>query len=204
MYEQISNLIGTLRDAGVLKNRDVVAALINFAQGLSDLDYRSHMLGELSVGLAATGEFDKAEQLGRLVENSEKGEFLRRVAEIEGRGDQPVRALQLFSEAREAAFLHRFPTQQALALAEIAVSLGALGKSVEADETWDSAIQLAMEAQHGGGTDGPEAAGVLLRAVERLCTVGRRDAAKSVAEAIIPGPIRDKAFHTIAATIRAS
>jgi len=203
MFELISKLISVLRDAGVLGNRDVVASLSNFARGLDDLDYRSHMLGELGVNLSRLGELDDAEELARSVENTEKSEFLRRVAEIEGESGQVARALPLFSEAREAAYLHRFPTQQALALAEIAVSLGVVGKHVEADETWDTAVQLAMKAQHSGGTDGPEAAGVLLSAVEGFCKRGRIDAAKSVANAIVFEAPRERALQAIADSARA-
>jgi hypothetical protein len=203
VFERISKLISVLRDAGVLGNRDVVAALSDFARGFDDLDYRSHMTGELGVNLSRLGELDDAEKLARSVENTEKSEFLRRVAEVEGESGQLARALPLFSEAREAAYLHRFPTQQALALAEIAASLGVVGRYGEADETWDSAVQLAMKAQHNGGTDGPEAAGVLLSAVEGFCKRGRMDAAKSVANAIVFEALRERALQTIADSTRA-
>ncbi len=202
MFERISKLISVLRDAGVLGNRDVVAALSDFARGLHDLDYRSHMLGELGVNLSRLGELDDAEELARSVENTEKSEFLRRVAKIEGELGQVARALPLFSEAREAAYL-RFPTQQAMAPAEIAVSLGVVGKHGEADETWDAAVQLAMKAQHSGGTEAPEAAGVLLSAVEGFCKRGRMDAAKSVANAIVFEDLRERALQAIADSARA-
>jgi len=198
MFEQIGKLVSVLCDAGALRNREVVVALTNFARSLGDLDYRSQMLGELSVRLAAIGEFDEAEELARSVENTEKSEFLRLVADVEGRDGQATRALSLFSEAHKAAFLYRFSRQQALALAEIAVSLAVVGKHTEADEIWDSAVQLATKAQHDGGTDGPEAAGVLVSAVEAFCARGRIDAAKVVADTIIFSSLRDRAFQTIA------
>ncbi len=81
--------------------------------------------------------------------------------------------MQLLLEAREAALSNRFPTQQAQALAEIAASLKIIGEQVQADETWNAAIVLAREAQLREGTDGPEAAGVLLSAVEAFCREGR-------------------------------
>jgi hypothetical protein len=119
------------------------------------------------------------------------------VAETEGRGHHTVRALTLFHEAREAALLNRFPAQQSLALAQIAESLGAIGKQAEANEIWDSAVDLAKKAQHGGGTDGPEAAGVLLSAVGAFCKSRRMDAAKSVANGIVFDSLRERAFQII-------
>ena len=47
MFECISKLISVLRDGGALSNRAVVDALSDFARRFDDLDYRSHMLGEL-------------------------------------------------------------------------------------------------------------------------------------------------------------
>ena len=64
-------------------------------------------------------------------------------------------------------------------------------------------MRLATKAQHGGGTDGPDAAGALLGAVEAFCTRGRLEATKTVADAIIFGSLREKAFQTIADSARA-
>lgn len=197
MYEQMTKLISALSDAELLQNERVLVALTDFAQALDDPDYRSHMLGELAVRLASIGQFDEAERLARLVENVERSKLLARVAEIEARDKHSMRALQLFQEARDAALLHRFPTQQSMALAEIASSLEGIGRREEAGETWKSAVRLATQAQHRGGTDGPEAAGVLLAAVEACCRNQRLDDAREIANAIVFPSLREKANQVI-------
>lgn len=197
MYEQIIKLISALSDAEALQNEHVIVALTDFAQGLDDPDYRAHMLGELAVRSASVGEFDRAERLVRLVETVDRSEFLVRVAEIEAQDRHDRRALQLFQEARDAALLHRFPTQQSMALAEVASSLEGMGRKEEAAETWNSAVQLATQAQHRGGTDGPEAAGVLLGAVEACCRGGRLCEARAIADTIVFPSIREKANQVI-------
>jgi hypothetical protein len=197
MFEQISNLISALEDAGALSDASVINTLAAFARCLEDQDYRSHMLGELSIRVAAQNDFDEAEQLARSIVGSEKVEFLRRVAEIEA-GNQRDRALRLFLEARDAVPLHRFPTQQAQALSDIAESLETAALQVEALNTWNLAVDLAKSAQHRKGTDGPEAAGVLLKAVETFCKAGKIDTARFIAEAIIFDDLRERALRIVA------
>ncbi len=197
MFEQISNLISVLQDVGALERGAVVNALIAFAPCIEDLDYRSHMFGEISIKVAVLGDFDRAEDLARLVVGTEKAEFLRRIAAIEAEKKQGDRALRLFLEAREAALIHRFPTQRAQALSEIAESLEAAALHNEAFDTWSLVVQLAKEGQNRQGTDGPEAAGVLLNVVAAFCRAGRIDAARSTAELIVFADLREKARRTI-------
>ena len=192
MFNEITNLIATLSRSGALKQPELVDALKAVARNLSDIDYRSHMLGELSVSMAELGEVDRAEELARMVENTEKSDFLRRVAELEKKHGFSVRGDNLFSEAVSAVFLHRFPTQRAIALGEIAQSLRDAG-SQAAYQVWERAIEIALKAQHGAGTDGPEAAGVLLRAVEALVELGKTETATSVANSIAFQDLREQA-----------
>jgi len=197
MFTEISDLIAVLSRSGVLKNPDVVDAFSNFARAMGDTEYRSHMLGELSVNLALNGEYDRAEQLVRMVESTDKCEFLRRIAELEKRANDDARASRLFSEAVAAVYLHRFPTQQALALAEIARSLSEGASYAAADQVWQSAIQLATKAQRASGTDGPEAAGVLVNAVQALSKLGKIEMAKSVADSITFPELRERAHRAL-------
>ena len=201
MFTQISDLIAALSQTGILKNKEVVDALADFARCLDDTDYRSHMLGELSVSLAVAGDYDRAEQLARLVEGTDKSEFLRRIAALE-KGANYDGASRLFSEAVAAVSLHRFPAQRALALAEIARSLGEGESYAEADQVWQSAIQLAIKAQHASGTDGLEAAGVLVNAVKALCKLGKGEMAKSVADSIVFPELRERAQRALNETGR--
>jgi hypothetical protein len=194
MFEQITELISALANNGALRDHEVVDALAGFAKSISDTDYRSRMLGELAVKLAETRLYDDAEKIVRQVENCEKSEFIRVVAENEAHSNHLARALQLFQEAREAVSLHRFPTQRGQALAEIATSLSALGLESEALKSWELAIHEAKQGQVAGGTDGPEAAGVLLVAVRALASAGNRLRARSVAETISFPAIRDEAM----------
>jgi hypothetical protein len=197
VFNEISNLIGVLSRSGVLKDPDVIDALSNFSRAMGDTEYRSHMLGELSVNLALNGDYDRAEQLARMVESTDKCEFLRRIAELEKRSNDDARASRLFSEAVAAVSLHRFPTQQALALAEIARSPGEGASYAEADLVWQSAIQLATKAQRAPGTDGPEAAGVLVKAVQALSKLGKIEMAESVANSIAFPELRERARRAL-------
>lgn len=197
MFEQISQLVSALHKADVLRQTEVIKALAAFAPCIEDLDYRSQLLGELSVKLGMLGNFDEAERFARTVVNTEKSEFLRRVGELECEKNQHERAFRLLLEAREAAFLHRYPTQQALALADIASSFDVIGRKENALEAWNLAIALAKEAQHRAGTDGPEAADVLVRAVEAFCKAGNTAAARTAAESIIFPLLREKAIREL-------
>jgi len=197
MFEQISKLVSALQDAGALKHGEVISALAAFAPCVEDPDYRSRLMGELSLRLGMLGDFDRAEHFARSVTNTEKSEFLRQVADLESKKNEHDRASRLLLEAREAAVLHRFPTQQAQALMEIASSFEAAARKDDALDTWDLAVELAKKAQHRGGTDGPEAAGVLVRAVEAFCKAGKTGAAKSTAEEIVFPQLREKALRAI-------
>jgi len=197
MFEQISKLIAALRNVRALENSEVVSALRAFSLCLPDPDYRSHLVGELGVSLASLGRFDQAEELARSIETTEKSEFLRQVADVEAHSSEANRALPLFLEAREAALLNPFATQQAQALSEIALSLEATPWRQEAIRTWNLAIDLAKRGQHREGTDGPEAAGVLLKAVEALSRAGKKDDARAVADEIVFEPLRKKAIQAI-------
>lgn len=197
MFEEISNLIGALYDAGSLRHDKVVNALAAFSQSMDDQDYRCNLIGELSIKLARLGQFDRAEEFARTIDSMEKSEFLRRIAEIEVGNNRTRQALRLLLEAREATYIHRFPTQQAQALAEIALSLETAGHQQEALETWGLAVDMAKKGQDYGGTDGPEAAEVLAKAVEALSRAGKPDAARAVGGAIKFDLLREKALRGI-------
>ncbi len=197
MFEQISRLILALQDAGALQDKEVINALTAFAPCIEDLDYRSQFFGELGVRLATLGQCEQAEEIVRLVDNSEKSEFLRHVADLESKRNERDRAYRLLLEAREAVASHRLPTQQAQALAEIATSFGELAREEEALETWNLAVELAKKAQHRGGTDGPEAAGVLVKAVDAFCKAGEFDLARSTAEGLVFPEVRERALRAI-------
>lgn len=193
MFRQIEGLLKVLEQAGISDREDVTKALTDFAAALPDADYRSYMQGEIALVLARSRHFERAEETARLIDNCQKSEYLRRIGETEVRNGAAGRALSVLKEAHQAAFLHRFPTQQSQDIAEVAQALEALDQKT-AIATWKAAVQIASDAQSSPGTDGPEASSVLLDSVKAFARLGQKDEAKATAALIKVASIRETAF----------
>jgi hypothetical protein len=193
MYTEIHALMAALSRAGVLTETSVSTALIAFAQALEDPDFGAEILCELALELVKAGQFERAEEAARLIKGQEKSDCLRRVAEGEARQGQPERAMTLFQDACQAAFIYEFPTQQAQNVAEVGRSLEGVDKKA-AIRTWKEAVQIAIPAQAAAGTDGPEASGVIFEAVEALIRLGETENARKTANLISMVPLRERAL----------
>jgi len=197
MYSQISNLVSALDKCGALSQASVRAAIEDFAACLEDEDYRTHMLGELALRLAEARNFEEAEGIVRRLLGLEKSSFLTKVADIEARVGRSDRATSLYDDAASAALEQRFPAQQSQAIAAVAQSVERYGKWDTAANFWHKAVELAQSAQSKGGTDGPEAAGVLLEAVEAFCSHGDRASAEKIARSINIEDLRHRALEKV-------
>jgi len=159
IYEQIHNLTTALSDKGVLSDPSVADALIDLAQQLGDEDYGAALLGEVCVALVGCRQFEKAEKAARFIKGQERSEHLRVIAEAAKKTGETGHAREWLGEALEAAFIYRFPAQQAQCIAAVAATLESID-TVAAAQAWQRAVQIAATAQDAGGTDGPEASGV--------------------------------------------
>ena len=65
-------------------------------------------------------------------------------------------------------------------------------------ELWESAIAIAAPAQEAGGSDGPEASGVLFEVVEALWRLGRPTDARRAADQISLDSLRERRMRCAA------
>jgi hypothetical protein len=165
---------------------------VELAKEFGDDDFGAALLGDLSLAFVGDQEFEKAEKIARLIKGQEKSEHLRALGEAEAKAGQPKRAMAILHEGCEAAFIYEFPTQQAQNLAGIAATMEIADKD-EAAKTWEEAVKIAMPAQDANGTDGPEASGVLLQAVEAFLRLGLEPKARAVAATIKLPSLRERA-----------
>lgn len=107
------------------------------------------------------------------------------------------RAASTYDSARKAPLVHRFPAERSQAIAAIAESIERFGKWETSVRLWQMAVGLAQEGQVRGGTDGPEAAGVLLDAAEAFRRNGDREQAERIAKSIIIEELRHRALEKI-------
>lgn len=170
----------------------VVTALADLGLGFRDEDYGAALLGELSVALVGLKEVEQAQGIARLIWGQEKSEHLRSLAEAEVAIGEKGRARAVLQEARQAAFIYRFPTRQAQSIAAIAGTMERVDLEA-AVELWESAIAIAAPAQEAGGTGGPEASGVLFEAVEALWRLARPTDARRAADQIKLESLRERA-----------
>jgi len=182
-----------LSKAGVLTADAVLEALVKFGQALVE-DFGAALLGEVSLALVGSKQFEKAEGIAGLIKGQEKSEHLRALAEAEAKVGENDRATALLQVARRAAFIYEFLTEQAQSIAAVAGTMEAIDKNA-AVEFWESAVAVAAPAQNRGGTDGPEASGVLLEAVEALCRLARGAEARKVAAQIELPCLRERAIE---------
>jgi hypothetical protein len=63
-----------------------------------------------------------------------------------------------------------------------------------AAEAWEAAVAAATPAQDSGGTDGPEASGVLIEAVEAFLRLGDPIEARKTADQITLESVRERAL----------
>jgi hypothetical protein len=178
----------------VLTDAEVIEALINLGQAFEDQDYGAALLGDVSLALVGSKQFEKAECVANLIKGQEKSEHLRALAEAEAKIGQRDRARTLLHQARQAAFIYEFSTQLAQSIGAVAATMEAIDKEA-AVELWESAVAVAAPAQEAGGTDGPEASGVLLEAVEGLLRLGRGVGAREVASQIKLPWLRERAIE---------
>ncbi len=197
MYSQISTLISALEKCGALRHASVRSAIQEFAACIGDEDYRTHMVGEMAVSLAEAGQFREADCLAATLAGLEKSTFLIKIAEIEMQAGEDELAASTYDGARKAALERRFPTQRSQAIAAIAVSVERFGKWETSASLWQMAVGLAKEGQVRGGTDGPEAAGVLLDAAEAFRRNGDREQAERIAKSILIEELRHRALGAL-------
>jgi hypothetical protein len=170
----------------------VSAALVDLAQALGDDDFGAALLADVALAFAQAKDFASAEKIARLIKGQETSEHLRVIAEAEAKIGEAQRALVLLQEARKAAFIYEFPTQQAQSIAAVAATMETVDREA-AVEAWETAVRTATPAQDAGGTDGPEASGVLFEAVEAFLRLARESEAHRVAAQIKLPSLRERA-----------
>jgi hypothetical protein len=143
MYSQISTLISALEKCGALKHASVRSAIQEFAACIGDEDYRTHMVGEMAVRLAETGQFGEADSLAATLAGLERSSFLVKIAEIEMQAGEDERSASTYDSARKAALMHRFPTERSQAIAAIAESVERFGNWETSARLWQMAVGLA-------------------------------------------------------------
>jgi hypothetical protein len=175
-----------------LLNSGVSAALIDFAQVLGDDDFAAALLGDVALALVRSKRFQKAEEVASFIRGQERSEHLRSIAEAEAKAGETHRARKLLKQARQAASIYEFATQRAQSIAAVAATMEIVERDAAA-EAWEAAVLAAAPAQDAGGTDGPEASGVLLEAVEAFLRLSLEKEAREVAAQIKHLPLRERA-----------
>ncbi len=200
MYVQISKLVTALSKCGALNDRSVRDAIAELAESLGDVDYQSHMLGEMAIKLAEARCHGDAEVLVRGLPGLEKSVFMTRVADVEMQHGESKRALSLYDDACAAAMANRFPTQQAQAIAAVARSAEKSAPWEVAAKIWNKAVGTARVGQAGAGTDAPESAGVLVDAAEAFGRHGDREVAERIAQSIASEHFRELARQRLSSS----
>jgi hypothetical protein len=200
VYVQISKLVTALSKCGALNDRSVRDAIAELAESLGDVDYQSHMLGEMAIKLAEARCHGDAEVLVRGLPGLEKSVFMTKLAEVEMEHGESNCALSLYEEACAAAMANRFPAQQAQAIAAVAKSAEKNILWEAAAKIWNEAVSPARAGQGGPGTDGPESAGVLVDAAEAFARHGDRKVAEQIAEWIVFDHFRELARQRLSSS----